>query len=527
MAKRKVTAIPATINKFTAAPVNSRQKRRVAGYARVSTDHEDQVTSYAAQVDYYTNYIQGREDWEYVGIYTDEGISATNTKKRDGFNRMVADALAGKIDLIITKSVSRFARNTVDSLTTIRKLKEHNVECYFEKENIWTFDSKGELLLTIMSSLAQEESRSISENVTWGHRKRFADGKVSFAYSRVLGLEKGPDGNIVVNQEQAKIVKLIFRRFLEGMTPYSIAVELTEMGIKSPGGKDKWNGATVRRMLSNEKYKGDALLQKEFTVDYLQKKTKKNEGEVPQYYVEGNHEAIIEPSVYDLVQTELAKRSKKSEARYSGVSIFSNKIKCAECGSWYGSKVWHSNDKYRRVIYRCNHKFDGNRKCETHHVTEEEIIATFIKAMNALITEREEIIGNIQLIRQTVCGTVDLEEEQDKLRSEMEIVVELTQGCVAENARTAQNQEEYQKRYDDLVGRYEKVKSRYDAIVEAIEEKQAHYEKLGIFIDTLGEQGEPITEFDAGMWGSMVEYITVDKDKNMTVTFKDGSEVQA
>lgn len=322
-------------------------------------------------------------------------------------------------------------------------------------------------------------------------------------------------------------MKLIFRRFLEGMTPHSIAADLTNMGIKSPGGKDKWNGATVRRMLSNEKYKGDALLQKEFTVDYLQINTKKNEGEVPQYYVEGNHEAIIEPSVYDLVQVELAKRSKKSEARYSGVSIFSNKIKCAECGSWYGSKVWHSNDKYRRVIYRCNHKFDGNRKCETPHVTEEEIIAAFIKAMNTVITERDEIIANIQLIRQTVCGTADLEEEQDKLRSEMEIVVELTQGCVAENARTAQNQEDYQKRYDSLVERYEKVKSRYDAIVEAIEEKQDHYEKPGIFIDTLEKHGEPITEFDAGMWGSMVEYITVDKDKNMTVTFKDGSEVQA
>ena len=191
MTAKKVTTIPATINKFTAAPVNSRKKRRVAGYARVSTDHDDQTTSYEAQVDYYTNYINSRDDWEFVGIYTDEGISATSTKHREGFNCMVADALDGKIDLIITKSVSRFARNTVDSLTTIRKLKENNIECYFEKENIWTFDGKGELLLTIMSSLAQEESRSISENVTWGHRKRFADGKVSIPYSRVLGFEKG------------------------------------------------------------------------------------------------------------------------------------------------------------------------------------------------------------------------------------------------------------------------------------------------------------------------------------------------
>lgn len=175
---KSVTTIPATLSRFTAAPLGSTKKRRVAAYARVSTDQEEQLTSYEAQVDYYTNYIKGRDDWEFAGIYTDEGITGTNTKKREGFKSMVADALDGKIDLIITKSVSRFARNTVDSLTTIRSLKEHNVECYFEKENIWTFDGKGELLLTIMSSLAQEEARSISENCTWGQRKRFADGKV-------------------------------------------------------------------------------------------------------------------------------------------------------------------------------------------------------------------------------------------------------------------------------------------------------------------------------------------------------------
>ena len=294
MAKR-VTTIPATVKKYTAEPLAGTKKRRVAGYARVSTDHEDQITSYDAQVDYYTSYIQGRDDWEFAGIYTDEGISATSTKKREGFKTMIADAKAGKIDLIITKSVSRFARNTVDSLTTVRELKDRGIEIYFEKENIWTLDSKGELLITIMSSLAQEESRSISENVTWGQRKRFADGKVSFAYSRVLGLDKGPDGRIVVNPREAETVRLIFGLFLEGLSPHSIAVELTRRGIKTPGGKDVWNQQTVRRMLSNEKYKGDALLQKEFTVDFLNKKTKKNEGEVPQYYVEGNHEAIIPP----------------------------------------------------------------------------------------------------------------------------------------------------------------------------------------------------------------------------------------
>lgn len=249
----KITKIPASISRYTSAPIDAPVKRKVAAYARVSTDSEEQLTSYAAQISYYTEYIKGREDWEFVGVYTDEGISGCSTKRREGFQRMISDAMAGKIDLIITKSVSRFARNTVDSLTTIRLLKENNVECYFEKENIWTFDGKGELLLTIMSSISQEEARSISENVTWGHRKRFADGKVSVAYSRFLGYDKGPDGKMVVNPEQAEIVKLIYRLFLEGMTPHTIAIHLTEKGIKTPGGKDKWNATTIRRILTNER----------------------------------------------------------------------------------------------------------------------------------------------------------------------------------------------------------------------------------------------------------------------------------
>ncbi len=524
---RKVTAIPATISKYTAAPINSTRKRRVAGYARVSTDHEDQTTSYEAQVDYYTNYIKSRDDWEFVAIYTDEGISATNTKKREGFKTMIADALAGKIDLIVTKSVSRFARNTVDSLTTVRKLKDEGIEIYFEKENIWTLDSKGELLITIMSSLAQEESRSISENVTWGQRKRFADGKVSFAYSRVLGLDKGPDGTIVVNTEQAETVRLIFSLFLEGMSPHSIAAELTKRGIKTPGGKNVWNQQTVRRMLSNEKYKGDALLQKEFTVDFLNKKMKKNEGEVPQYYVEGNHEAIIPPAVFDLVQTELEKR-RSGSSRYSGVSIFSNKIKCADCGGWFGSKVWHSTDRYRRVIYRCNRKYaDKEKRCETPHVTEDEVKAAFVSAYNQLVSERAEIIANAEIIRQTLCRTDALEEEKHTLEDEMSVVVEMAQGIIAENARIAQNQDEYQKRYNALMERYDAAKARHDEVVETITAKVAQSERLLNFIKTMQAQKSILTEFDERLWSSMVDFVTVGRKKEITVTFRDGTEITA
>ena len=288
-----ITVIPATKTLHSKMPVNARSRRKVAGYARVSTDSEEQLTSYEAQVDYYTKFIRSNPDWEFVDVYTDEGISATNTRHRDGFNRMIADALAGRIDLIVTKSVSRFARNTVDSLTAVRKLKEHGTEVYFEKEGIYTFDSKGELLITIMSSLAQEESRSISENVTWGQRKRFADGKVSLPYKSFLGYRKGPDGLPEIVPEEAEVVREIYKLFIQGKTVNWIATHLTSKAIPTPRGKERWQTSTIESILTNEKYKGSAVLQKKFTVDFLSKKMKVNEGEVPQYIVDQSHPAII------------------------------------------------------------------------------------------------------------------------------------------------------------------------------------------------------------------------------------------
>ena len=215
--------------------------QRVAAYARVSTDHEEQETSLTAQTDYYRKKILEHPGWELVGIYVDDGISGLSTNRRDGFNRMVEDCIAGHMDLILTKSISRFARNTVDTVTTIRKLKEKGVGVYFEKEGIYTFDGKGELLITIMSSLAQEESRSISENITWGQRKSFSDGKVHLPYKRFLGYEKGEDGRPAVVESEARVVKLIYRLFLEGKTQAGICKYLEELGIPSPGGKAKWS----------------------------------------------------------------------------------------------------------------------------------------------------------------------------------------------------------------------------------------------------------------------------------------------
>ena len=298
----RIKEIPAT------ASAHKSSKRRAAAYARISTDHEDQVTSYEAQVEYYTYYITERSDLEFVEVYTDEGITGTSINKRKGFIRMITDALAGHIDLIITKSVSRFARNTVDLLSTIRLLKEHGVEVFFEKENIRTFDCRGELLLSIMASIAQEESRSISENCKWGQRRRFAEGKVTVPFKRFLGYDRGEDGNLVINEEQAAVVRRIYEMFMQGSTPYAIAKALTEDGVPTPGGKEVWSRNVVKSILTNEKYKGDALLQKVFTVDYLTKRKKKNTGEVTRYYVEGSHEPIIPPKLFDEVQAEMERR---------------------------------------------------------------------------------------------------------------------------------------------------------------------------------------------------------------------------
>ncbi len=522
----KVITIPATVNRHTAAPIGSYKKRRVAAYARVSTDHEEQQSSYEAQVDYYTNYIKGRDDWEFVSVYADEGVTGCNTKKRDNFNKMVEDALSGGIDLIITKSVSRFARNTVDSLTTIRKLKENKVECYFEKENIWTFDGKGELLLTIMSSLAQEESRSISENCTWGQRKRFADGKVTVPFKRFLGYDRGEDGNLVINEGQAQVVRRIYGLFLQGRSPHAIAKLLTAEGIPSPGGKEVWSSSTVKSILCNEKYKGDALLQKVYTVDFLSKKKKVNEGEVPQYYVENNHQAIISPATFDEVQHQMAARHSGKD-RASCTGIFSSRIKCGDCGSWYGSKVWHSNSKYRRTIWQCSHKFDGGEKCSTPHLGEETIKALFLKAANAIFEEKDGIVEDYEAVKDTLFDTSELEAERLRLQEEMNVVAELIEQCVAENARIALDQTEYQKKYDGLAERFSGAKERLLEVGRSITERQARWEKIGRFISSLENQDGPLTGFNEDDWYSLVEYATVYGKDDIRFTFKNGMEVKA
>ena len=520
-----ITVIPATKTLHSKMPVNARSRRKVAGYARVSTDSEEQLTSYEAQVDYYTKFIRSNPDWEFVDVYTDEGISATNTRHRDGFNRMIADALAGRIDLIVTKSVSRFARNTVDSLTAVRKLKEHGTEVYFEKEGIYTFDSKGELLITIMSSLAQEESRSISENVTWGQRKRFADGKVSLPYKSFLGYRKGPDGLPEIVPEEAEIIREIYKLFIQGKTVNWIATYLTAKGIPTPRGKEKWQTSTIESILTNEKYKGSAVLQKKFTVDFLSKKMKVNEGEVPQYIVDQSHPAIIDPAQWQKVQDEMAVRKSRGK-HHNSLSPFSAKIVCGDCGEFYGSKVWHSTDKYRRVIWQCNRKFKGEHRCGTPHLYEDDIKRLFLQAVADLTEAREVLMNTCQMLLDEYLNTESLDAESAALETELEIVSELTRKLIAENATTVIQQEEYNRRYDALAQRYRDAEDRAQQLQSQKVTRRFQADVIESFMNEIRAFDDSLpVQYSDRLWLDLIDRVTVYEDGRLVLRFKNGTEI--
>jgi len=518
-----VRVIPA-IPKFTVAEDTLIEKKRVAAYARVSTDSEEQQTSYEAQIDYYTKYIKEKEEWSFVKVFTDEGISATNTKKRDGFNDMIKRALNGEIDLIITKSVSRFARNTVDTLTTIRSLKEKGVEVFFEKENIYTLDSKGELLITIIGSLAQEESRSISENVTWGQRKRFADGKISLPYKHFLGYEKGENGYPKIVEKEARIVREIYDMFyFKGKTPTNIAKYLTEKNITTPAGKEVWQASTVESILTNEKYKGDALLQKTFTVDFLTKKKKVNEGEIQQYYIEGSHPAIISPEFFDLVQIELEKR--KGQKR-STAGVFASMIICGDCGNFYGSKVWHSNSKYKRTIWQCNRKFKNKDKCTTPHFTEDQLKCEFIKMFNSTIENRDEIISTVEMAIKTISDTSKIDKKISVLQDSLKHSAEQIRSWINENAHREMNQAVYETEYQERTERYKKVEEEVSDLERERALMQNKYKEACNALNILKETNAPIEGFDENLFFGLIENITIKTKELLIFNFKDGTEIE-
>ncbi len=515
MKVRKVTKIEKRPSSFLQpVDLHPEKKKRVAAYARVSTEMDEQLNSYEAQIDYYTKHIKANNEWDFVKVYTDEGISGLMTAKREGFQSMVEDAICGKIDLILTKSVSRFARNTVDTLTTVRKLKEKGVEVYFEKENIWTMDSKGELLITIMSSLAQEESRSLSENVTWGQRKRFSDGKVLIAYKNFLGYREGANGHPEIVPEEAEIIKRIYREFLFGNTYAGIAKGLSDDGIKTPRGKDVWQASTVKSILQNEKYKVDALLQKSFTVDFLTKKRKANEGEIPQYYVENSHAAIISDEVFDMVQHEIENR--KGKRNYgSSVNFFSGRIFCACCGEPFTRKVWHSTTKYKRYIWQCGKKYAKVEPCSTPHLTEDEIKEAFNKMLANLIHEKTGIISICTITINEVLDTSREQEQASVLEAKLaEMYSSLSAKIKALGMETGDSQAE-QQMYESELALYENKQEELSRLKELIADKEKRRFNCESFLDSIHKLDNLCIEFSEGLWLSLVDHVVI-MDSDLT-----------
>lgn len=392
---KKVVLIPA--NKIATGNVSSEKpKIRVAAYCRVSTEQDEQLNSFENQVNYYTEYISKNEDFELAGIYADEGISGTQTKKREEFMKMIHDCEAGKIDFIITKSISRFARNTQDCLTYSRKLKNLGIGIKFEKENINTMDGTGELLFTILSSLAQDESRSISENCRWGIRTQYKAGIYHIDTGNFYGYDKDEKGKLIVNKEEAKVVKWLYEMFLDGNDPAVLAKMLNEQGIPSCKNKS-WVGSTIKSMLRNEKHKGDAILQKTFISDFLTNTKTKNEGHLPQYYITDDHEPIVSREIWDAANLELDRRENyikeyglKNMGKATDKNPFTCRVICGECGRIYRRRTFTRTWGYKKV-WMCSQHFveKGVSNCNNTKLNEDRLFEALGYAWNELIAKRE------------------------------------------------------------------------------------------------------------------------------------------
>lgn len=510
----QVRKIPVTRTMARVQPIIAR--KNVAAYARVSTDRDEQQSSYETQVSYYENMIRERADWNFVNVYTDEGISGTSTAHREGFKQMIQDALDHKIDLIITKSVSRFARNTVDSLTTIRELKEHNVEVYFEKENIWTFDGKGELLLTIMSSLAQEESRSISENVKWGARKKYEEGTYKIPYGNLMGYTRAEDGGVKIVEEEAEVVRLIFRMFLEGSTYTDIKNYLESQGIKTKFGKDVWQRSVIKDMLTNEKYKGDLILQKVYTPDFITKKQVKNKGAIPSYYISNSHEGIISVEDFDKVQKLIKERKYRYGKERLGCNTpfpFSHRVQCATCKSWYTRSVATQRSKKKVPGWICwKNKYESDQRCPSHRIQESVLEEEFVNALNELLLQKEEILAEWSDKFDRVYSTEKLKTKVEKIQTRMDKIAEKAEKLIKENPSN------FNEAYNALLEEYEELEREHAKLNAKIRDMEYEGDRMQHYLELLGKL-EHVDEFDGDLVRAMVDKVMVYKNKSLEFYF--------
>lgn len=515
---KNITVIPARRRVGNTVNREEKPKLKVAAYCRVSTDSDEQATSYDAQVEHYTNLIKKNDDWEFAGIFADDGISGTNTKKREEFNRMIEECMAGNIDMVITKSISRFARNTLDCLKYIRQLKEKNIPVFFEKENINTMDSKGEVLITIMASLAQQESESLSKNVKLGLQFRYQNGEVQVNHNRFMGYTKDENGHLIIEPDEAEIIKRIYREYLQGASLKQIGEGLEADGILTAAGKTKWRPETIKKILKNEKYIGDALLQKTYTVDVLTKKRVVNNGIVPQYYVENSHEPIIPRDIYMQVQEEMLRRANlhsgenRKKRVYSSKYALSSIVYCSKCGDIYRRVVWNNRGK-RSIVWRCCTRVEhGPGACNADAIHESELQNLVVRAINMALGQKDTMYDVLQRnVEAVLTGTDGISLDEIDTRLE-ELQKELL------NVANAKGN------YDSIVDEiYRLREAKQNAQVEGAE-REGMKQRISEMQQFLAEQTQEVTEYDEQLVRRLIEKITV-YDEKVIVEFKSGTSV--
>ena len=515
---KNITVIPARRKVGNTVNKEEKPKLRVAAYCRVSTDSDEQATSYETQMEHYTSYIQRNPEWEFAGIFADDGISGTNTKKREEFNRMIEECMAGHIDMIITKSISRFARNTLDCLKYIRLLKEKNIPVFFEKENINTMDSKGEVLLTIMASLAQQESESLSKNVKLGLQFRYQNGEVQVNHNRFMGYTKDENGHLIIVPSEAEVIKRIYLEYLQGSSLKQIGEGLEADGILTAAGKAKWRPETIKKILKNEKYIGDALLQKTYTIDVLTKKRVQNNGIVPQYYVENNHEPIIPRDLYMQVQEEMLRRAnmhsgeKMKKRVYSSKYALSSIVYCSKCGDIYRRIAWNNRGKHS-IVWRCVNRVEyGPDCCNARTVKEEDLQNAVVRAINQTIGDRDEMF---EILEENIKMVLALEDE-NSLES-INARLEETQRELLKRANSRQN-------YNDLADEIDHLREMKQAALTENAEREGLKQRIAEMKQFLTEQTEQIEEYDEFLVRRMIGKVIVYEDK-LAVEFKSGTNI--
>lgn len=515
---KSITVIPARKRVGNTVSKEEKPKLRVTAYCRVSTDSDEQATSYETQMEHYTSYIQRNPEWEFAGIFADDGISGTNTKKREEFNRMIEECMVGHIDMIITKSISRFARNTLDCLKYIRLLKEKNIPVFFEKENINTMDSKGEVLLTIMASLAQQESESLSKNVKLGLQFRYQNGEVQVNHNRFMGYTKDENGHLIIVPSEAEVIKRIYLEYLQGASLKQIGESLEADGILTGAGKTTWRPETIKKILKNEKYIGDALLQKTYTIDVLTKKRIQNNGIVPKYYVENDHEPIIPRNLYMQVQEEMLRRAnmhsgeKMKKRVYSSKYALSSIVYCSKCGDIYRRIAWNNRGKHS-IVWRCVNRVEhGPDCCNARTVREEELQNAVVKAINQIIGDRSEMLD---VLEENIKMVLALED-----KSSLESInarLEETQRELLKRANTKQN-------YNDLADEIDNLRKMKQAALTENAEREGLKQRIAEMKQFLTEQMEQIEKYDESLVRRMIEKVTIYDDR-LAVEFKSGTSV--